>query len=222
MRKKRIYSRKTSAPSGVYQLVCTVTSEFYVGSALNLKERRTEHFAELKHGRHHSQKIQSLYQEHGPEVFSFEVLEYVDDAKKLVEREQYYISQLSPSLNHHKKVRQTFLGKTHSEETKRKIGEASLKRWGGTRKKLFVCERCGKEFSRTASDITSTRSFCSQDCWGVFFSGGSPATEHECAACKKKILKAPSKVVSPRVFCNRQCYMEYRRTEMPSKARGTK
>jgi len=80
--------------SGIYCIRNTVNGKVYVGQAVNLHKRKREHFATLKRGGHHSRKLQNAWNKHGPDVFVFEVLEFVKDYELLMETEQKWIDKL--------------------------------------------------------------------------------------------------------------------------------
>lgn len=79
--------------SGIYRIVNVVADRVYVGSAIVLDRRRKEHWNHLKAGRHPNTSIQVDWYEFGPQAFSFEVVEVVDDPQTLLEREQAHIDE---------------------------------------------------------------------------------------------------------------------------------
>lgn len=85
--------------SGVYRIVCTVTSRFYIGSAVNLRIRRKNHFNTLQLNQHKNPKLQRAFNKYGPDAFTFEVIELILFPEMLVTREQYWIDRLNPWFN---------------------------------------------------------------------------------------------------------------------------
>ena len=67
--------------SGIYKIENTVTGECYVGSAVNLAERKSGHFSKLKQGKHHSAYLQRSFNKHGEEAFVFSALERCEREK---------------------------------------------------------------------------------------------------------------------------------------------
>lgn len=63
-----------SNESGIYRIRNTGNGKVYIGSAVNLRKRKTKHFNELSTGRHHSVKLQRAWLKHGDGNFVFEVL----------------------------------------------------------------------------------------------------------------------------------------------------
>lgn len=110
--------------SGVYCIVCTATGAMYIGSAVNLSKRLTEHFIYNK-SNEHLQRALALY---GLACFKIQILEFCDQSA-LSDREQHYLNWL---FSQTKELQFNFcsevgtrLGATHKEETKQKIS-ASL------------------------------------------------------------------------------------------------
>lgn len=58
--------------SGIYLIRCTATKRVYVGSAVDLKRRWTDHRRDLRNGVHHSAKLQRAWNRFGADAFSFE------------------------------------------------------------------------------------------------------------------------------------------------------
>ncbi|SRR6266566_2727314 len=81
--------------SGIYRITCIVTKKIYIGSAVSLRRRWKEHRGELRHDRHGNPYLQSAWNKHGEDTFTFEVLEFVL-APLLLEREQYWMDKLKP------------------------------------------------------------------------------------------------------------------------------
>src|SRR5258707_13712753 len=60
--------------SGIYKITCTANKRIYIGSAVNLRQRRSEHFSGLQHSTHHNPILQNAWNKYGPDAFTFEVL----------------------------------------------------------------------------------------------------------------------------------------------------
>lgn len=115
--------------SGIYQILNTDNGKIYVGSAVRLSARKSEHLRDLRRNCHANQRLQHSFNIHGEQAFKFSVLEYVEDKSKLLEREQYYIDTLnacdkSIGYNICKKAG-SMLGVPCSEEKKHKISLAN-------------------------------------------------------------------------------------------------
>jgi len=93
------------AQAGIYCIKNTINGNTYVGSSIHIKRRMRNHLEGLKKGKHHSAYLQNSYAKHGLGVFSFYILEFVNDTTTvLLEREQFWIDFLQPEYNMSKKV----------------------------------------------------------------------------------------------------------------------
>lgn len=119
-------SQDTSIPStsGIYRIACLINQKIYIGSAIDLRKRRREHFYSLRHNTHNNPKLQRAWNKHGEESFTFEVVEYVLPAF-LLEREQYWFDKLKPfgdngyNIDH---IAGSRYGWKASETTREKMG----------------------------------------------------------------------------------------------------
>ncbi len=90
-----LYHEGIPNTSGIYRITCTITGKIYVGSALNLRKRRKDHFGTLERNEHRNPKLQAAWNKYGSDAFTFEVLEYVLPIS-LTAREQYWFQKLQP------------------------------------------------------------------------------------------------------------------------------
>ena len=77
--------------SGVYKIVNSLNDKHYIGSAININTRWKNHLKDLKNNKHHSNHLQRSWNKYGEGSFKFEVIEYIEDKTKLIEREQHWI-----------------------------------------------------------------------------------------------------------------------------------
>lgn len=85
--------------SGVYIIKNNVNNKIYVGSTAVLKRRFYDHNGKLRSGKHNNSKLICAVIKYGLSNFTFSVLELVEDLKRLVEVEQYWIDNLKPFYN---------------------------------------------------------------------------------------------------------------------------
>lgn len=134
--------------SGIYQIRNLVDGKIYVGSAFNLLKRRAQHRCRLNSKNHGNCHLQNAWNKYGENNFVFEVLEFIPlDNEILKKRETYYIQKLnvcdrsigynlSPDalrntlceeskqkIREKVKGNQNWLGKRHTEETKKRMSE---------------------------------------------------------------------------------------------------
>ena len=81
--------------SGIYRIVNETTGRVYVGSAANLLVRKRDHFKSLRGNYHRNTFLQRAWNKYGEFAFRFETIELVEDVGRLIEREQFHLSQLS-------------------------------------------------------------------------------------------------------------------------------
>ncbi len=75
---------------GCYKITCSVTGEYYLGSTKTFKQRTHVHKSKLKSGAHHNPNLQAIYDAHGPESLSYELL-FECEACDLYKNEQALI-----------------------------------------------------------------------------------------------------------------------------------
>lgn len=107
---------------GIYKIINTVTGDFYIGSAGNLRKRFNQHRSELVNGRHINAHLQNAWNRYGEPVFEFLILEYCE-IEQAIKREQFYIDTEKPSYNICK-IAGSSLGRIFSDESRAKMSEA--------------------------------------------------------------------------------------------------
>lgn len=81
--------------SGIYKITCIANNKIYIGSAIDLRNRKYKHFGDLSKNKHHSIYLQRAWNKYGSDAFTFEVIEYVLPIS-LIAREQYWLNKLKP------------------------------------------------------------------------------------------------------------------------------
>ena len=76
--------------SGIYIIKNTINDKVYIGSAVCIKQRFIGHKNQFKK-QVHNIRFQNFVNKYGFNTLIFEVIEYVNDKEKLIEREQYWI-----------------------------------------------------------------------------------------------------------------------------------
>lgn len=79
--------------SGIYKITNLINKKIYIGSAVNISQRKSVHFYDLKNNWHSSIKLQRSFNKHGENNFKFEIIEEVANVKNLIKREQYYLNK---------------------------------------------------------------------------------------------------------------------------------
>ena len=123
---------KTTIKSGIYLIKNLSNKKIYIGSALNISNRFSTHKYKLKNQKHKNQHLQAAWNKYGEENFEFSILEIVDDANLLIEKEQYYINLYKcydKKIGYNiAKIAGSTLGIKASEETKKKQSAAAKNR----------------------------------------------------------------------------------------------
>jgi group I intron endonuclease len=85
-------------PCGVYAIYNHITGLVYVGSSVDIGNRKSQHLDALRRGNHHNPYLQRSFTKYGVAAFSFKVLELCQP-EELLCREQAYIDSLQPVYN---------------------------------------------------------------------------------------------------------------------------
>jgi group I intron endonuclease len=111
--------------SGIYSITNTINGKKYIGSAININRRWSEHRKFLRKGNHKNNHLQSSWNKHGECCFLFEIIEDVPDASLLLNKEQYWIDYFKELIDIYNlnMIANSFYGRHHSDETKKKISE---------------------------------------------------------------------------------------------------
>ena len=134
---------------GIYKIINVVNNKFYVGSAVDLKRRKTRHFSELRTGKHNNKHLQAAWDKYGESSFIFVVVEEVSESINILDVENIWLKEhvgkeycynigvdavapmlgmsgiLSPTFGRKRTqeelLAQSWTGRKHSEESKGKI-----------------------------------------------------------------------------------------------------
>lgn len=141
---------------GIYKIINVVNNKFYVGSAVDLKRRKTRHFSELRTGKHNNRHLQAAWVKYGEQAFVFVVVEELPEDADLLAAENVWLKEhvgkpycynlgvdatapmtgfggeLSPTWGYKhteealQEIARTSKGRLHSPESKAKIREFLL------------------------------------------------------------------------------------------------
>jgi len=143
---------KIPAHAGIYLITCVPTGKIYVGSAANLKRRHYLHRWRLATNTHENKKLQRAWNKYGDSSFKFEVLEVVQNLQSLLAVEQKWIDSLDAIKTGFNicPTAGNSLGRSFSDETKQKIGNANRGRTPSeeTRRKISLANK-GKTLTQT-------------------------------------------------------------------------
>jgi group I intron endonuclease len=126
---------------GIYKIINVVNNKFYVGSAVDLKRRKTRHFSELRNGKHNNRHLQAAWVKYGEQAFVFVVVEALPDDADLLAAENVWlkahvgkeycynlgVDATAPMMGVKGEASPTW-GYKHSPENLKRIGVASKAR----------------------------------------------------------------------------------------------
>ena len=78
---------------GIYKIINIVNNKFYVGSAVDLKRRKTRHFSELRTGKHNNRHLQAAWVKYGEQAFIFVVVEELPADADLLAAENVWLKE---------------------------------------------------------------------------------------------------------------------------------
>ena len=81
----------TKYASGIYRITNLVNGKIYIGSAVDLIDRKKTHISKLNNGNHENEYLQRSWIKYRQDSFKFEIIELVENKDNLIEREQYWI-----------------------------------------------------------------------------------------------------------------------------------
>lgn len=136
------------AVAGIYVILNNENGKVYVGSSNNILRRCRAHISQLRRRKHANEYLQRAWDLHGADEFACRVAELVSDLSLLAEVEQKHIDLLRAA---HRDAGYNIIPTaavfTHTEETKRKIGDS----WRGRRHTLET-RALLSEIARSRSD----------------------------------------------------------------------
>ena len=138
--------------SGIYKI--TINNKLYVGYAKNFEKRKSSHYKALTGKKHINPYLQNAFIKYNE--FNFDIIEECAE-DGFEEKEIFWIKELDTFEGEGYNLTaggEGFLGGVHTEETRRKIGEAAkgnqnclgIKRSAETRRKISEGNK-GKTFS---------------------------------------------------------------------------
>lgn len=139
---------------GIYAITNNTNGKIYVGSAVNIRRRWQAHYYSLRRSSHGNPHLQAAWTKYGSGAFTLDVLEYLEEPEidRLLSREQYWIDTLraaDPRYGYNIcRNAGSPLGRLHTEETKRRIGNAirGRRHTEETKRRIGEAHR-GREFT---------------------------------------------------------------------------
>jgi len=136
----------------IYKITNIINNKIYIGSAIDTYNRFSKHKSQLNKNKHHNSYLQNSWNKYGEQNFKFEIIEYITDKNKLIEREQYWIDLTKSSNREYgyniNPIANSQLGRKLSEESRKKISDKNKGRIVSeeTRQKLSDCHKGEKSY----------------------------------------------------------------------------
>jgi group I intron endonuclease len=115
---------------GIYRILNTINNKTYIGSSVNIDNRKYKHFWMLSRGIHDNEYLQKSFNKYGKDTFIFEVLEECDELK-LIDRENFYIDKYKSNnltLGYNLSTVNEFRRNTYNTEVKISLSKYNLKK----------------------------------------------------------------------------------------------
>lgn len=135
--------------SGIYQITNLSTGMAYIGRTIDWAARKRRHISDLRAGRHKNPRLQHSWSARTEQEFEFKLV-WPELAANLEELESFVLEECFDTgrlYNAHKNSIGGFLGQKHSEETKRKWGDARRGKKASEQAKLRIKESLSKSES---------------------------------------------------------------------------
>jgi len=135
--------------SGVYHIKNLSTGVVYYGRTIDWSSRRRRHLSDLRAGRHMNPRLQHSWSTRTEKEFDF-ALVWPSESETLDELESFVLDftfDTGKLYNAHKNSVGGFLGQKHSEETKRKWGNARRGKKASEQAKARIKEGLSKSES---------------------------------------------------------------------------
>lgn len=115
---------------GVYIIANAENDKVYIGSTVGFGKRWSNHKSDLRRDCHDNPHLQHAWNKYGEDAFEFGVLEYLDNPEELHLAEQFWMDVYREEgrelYNFGLAARNPMLGRTASEETRRRMSRASM------------------------------------------------------------------------------------------------
>ena len=105
---------------GIYKIINILNQKYYVGSSINLEERKQKHFRTLRRNKHVNDYLQNAWNKYGEENFKWEIVEILNDLDlaEIRKVEQKYID--ADFDNQYNIAKDTMAPGVYSEKIKQK------------------------------------------------------------------------------------------------------
>lgn len=123
---------------GIYKIVNKINNKIYIGSSKNFDSRFYNHVRSLRYGNHYNKYLQRAWNKYDENNFVFKLL-LICEEFELLRYEQWFIDTLNPQYNTSMVASggDYWTGRTHTKETKQKIGNTNRGKLSGKNNPMF-------------------------------------------------------------------------------------
>ena len=212
----RQYHRGDIMTQGIYRITNKTTKHFYIGSSSEIETRWKKHIRNSYNinCKEYEYPICRAIRKYGVNDFIFEVLEntFTDDPAILIEREQFFYDTLHPEYNQmrpdfvpsfhptegqkkeisekYKGEGNPFYGKTHTEETNKKLSELAKNKTG--EKNPFYGKHHTEAVKQKLSEIQSKKVIATDTNGEEYFFNSAKEAGEWCRALGLTKSKTPN------------------------------
>ena len=163
--------------SGIYKFTNNINNKIYIGSSINLRKRFLTHLTLLRKNSHHSKSFQNSWNKFGEDVFSYEIMEFVENLDELLIKEQYYLDNILFAQEYINKINNKFIELSYN------INPSSTNRLGTVQSEESV--------TRSKLNNPNRKNILQYDFNGKFIKNWDSASDiqRELNICKTQILK---------------------------------
>lgn len=133
----------------IYKIINVVNDAFYVGSAVNPRRRKWEHWKSLKENTHHCSALQDAWNLYGEDAFYFEIVEEVPDDRLLM-IEDIYLHRHHGQENCYNTASSTFMTPSYQAEVRDKISNTLRTKYKNDK---TYAPRLGKKHSEETKEL---------------------------------------------------------------------
>ena len=140
-----------------------INGKIYVGSSINLRDRRKQHFTMLRCKRHPNRYLQNTFNNHGEHNFEFKVFKLIENKKDLIEQEQCLMDKTKCTDRKYgyniAPRAQSNLGERYTEETKRKMSKDRIGKFVSeeTKQKISKSKKGHKKSKETRERMSKAK-----------------------------------------------------------------
>jgi len=144
---------------GIYRIYNKITGKTYIGSSINISNRKYKHFWLLKNNNHDNIFLQNSFNKFGESEFIFEVVEYCEPCDLII-RENHYINLFKSNISKfgfNLATVNEFRRNKYNDEVKIKLSKFNLEK--NSNFKLFFLENISTNEKKTFDNLVDAANY---------------------------------------------------------------